>query len=381
MFFYIGWFVVSLCLIFFAENYLITTDDIIQQNNINVIIAFKKVFYIAFIIIAVLIPSLIAGLRDYSIGTDVMIYGNIWFNNAVHTSDFFSYIQWALSSSIGFLYATFNYVIAKFTQNPHYFYFWYSFAENFIVFWAIKRNRDIVKATPAMAVYLFMFFNLTLNILRQGMALIILVWGFKNIRNKQFLKYAVVVLIAYLFHSTAILGIFIYFIYWLVNDNLSELNELLLIILCLLGIILFQTMSNSLLNNSLINQRYSVYTINQSGGFYQHFILLCMPTLLLYLFSYIRKDNVFKGLRIIVIFSTLLGFLTLQVASLGRITQYFDIFFIFALPYVLNSSYRIHIKNVSLNNVILLIYLIVYWIIIYSVMKSGQTVPYIYMQS
>ena len=48
MFFYIGWFVVSLCLIFFAENYLITTDDIIQQNNINVIIAFKKVFYIAF---------------------------------------------------------------------------------------------------------------------------------------------------------------------------------------------------------------------------------------------------------------------------------------------------------------------------------------------
>ena len=34
------------------------------------------------VIFAILIPSLIAGLRDFSVGTDVRLYGNFWFEYA-----------------------------------------------------------------------------------------------------------------------------------------------------------------------------------------------------------------------------------------------------------------------------------------------------------
>ena len=81
----------------------------------------------------------------------------------------------------------------------------------------------------------------------------------------------------------------------------------------------------------------------------------------------------------IVIVSALLSILNLKIAFLSRITLYFDIFFVFALGYIVDKGKNINYKSLSFNKIILFIYLLTYWIIIYALMGSGETVPYIFM--
>lgn len=346
--------------------------------------ALLKIIYYLLVFTAILLPSLLAGCRDYSIGTDVLIYGNTWFNNAVRTPNFFVYTKWATSSSIGFLYATFNYIISLFTSNPHYFYFWYSFTESTIVFLALKKNQDIVNVTWGFAIYLFMFFNLTLNVLRQSMALVILLYGFIYIRKHKPIKFAIVTMIAFLFHNTALIGIVMYLIYIFVNKKPKFLYQVLATIATLVFVVFFEKFQNILLGNGIISQRYNFYMNNSSlasGGFYTHIVLMCLPTLMLYLLSKTNNvdESVFNGLKMFVIISTILSLLNLKMAALSRITQYFDIYFIYALAFIINHGVQLKVKAISFNKVFLLAYLLTYWIIIYGVINSGETVPYVFM--
>lgn len=341
-----------------------------------------KVIYCLLVFIAILLPSLLAGFRDYSVGTDVLIYGNTWFNNAIKTPNFFVYTKWATSSSVGFLYATFNYIISLFTNNPHYFYFWYSFVESLIIYLALKKNKDILDITLGFAIYLFMFFNLTLNILRQSMALVILFYGFIYIRKHKPIKFVIVTLVASLFHNTALIGMILYLIYIFVNKKPKFLYQITTIFITLLFVMFFDEFQGILLGNDIISQRYNIYMNNNAlsgGGFYTHIVLMCLPTLLLYLLSKSNDNNIFTGLKMFVVISTILSLLNLKMAVLSRITQYFDIFFIYALAFIIKNGVQLKLKTVSLNKVLLFIYLVIYWVIIYGVMKSGETVPYVFM--
>lgn len=44
------------------------------------------------IILALLIPSILAGLRDYSIGNDVLLYGNKWFERSCMYNSLFDFL-------------------------------------------------------------------------------------------------------------------------------------------------------------------------------------------------------------------------------------------------------------------------------------------------
>ena len=59
----------------------------------------------------------------------------------------------------------------------------------------------------------------------------------------------------------------------------------------------------------------------------------------------------------IVIVSALLSILNLKIAFLSRITLYFDIFFVFALGYIVDKGKNINYKSLSFNKIILFIYL------------------------
>ena len=100
----------------------------------NIQINRKKIFYclgqnskrrfraisIVFAFLGLLIPSILAGVRDFSIGTDINVYGNIWFERA-HNISLYQYLKWASVSSIGIVYALLNYIVGLFTEDAHVF--------------------------------------------------------------------------------------------------------------------------------------------------------------------------------------------------------------------------------------------------------------------
>lgn len=57
------------------------------------------------------------------------------------------------------------------------------------------------------------FHEFSMSILRQALALAIYVWGFKYISERKFWKYALFVFLAFCFHKTAAITIFLYFLY------------------------------------------------------------------------------------------------------------------------------------------------------------------------
>lgn len=376
MYIYLITFTLSIFIIGLAEKVRLK-----NKNNKGI-----KIFYLFIVFIGILLPSILAGLRDYSIGTDVLVYGNDWFNRAVNTTDFSLYTRWATSSSIGYLYAVFNFVVSRFTTNPHYFYFYLNFVEGIIVYSAVFRNRDIVSVADGWATYLCLFYNSTLNILRNGMALCILLWGFYYVRNQKFIKYLIVVYIATLFHATAVMGIIIYVLYYLIaKNNNSQINKLFTILVAGLGIIFFQDIGHFLIQNEVISERYSGFLeTNAGGGFILNLFVFSLPILILYFkidFSGVKMNRVFYLLEEIVILATLLSFLNIVSSTVSRINSYFDFFYILAVPYIFNKRVNFKLKEVNLNRIIMYGYLIIYWMIFYGWMRAGETVPFIFMRS
>lgn len=345
----------------------------------------EKIVKILLCVIALLLPSILAGLRDYSIGTDVLIYGNTWFERAVaYTDDFSTFIKWATGSGIGFMYALLNYAVAKFTEDPHIFYFILNLLANLLAFSAAKSNKDLVDIPFAMLVYYCIFYNLTLNLLRQSLAMMLILWGFKYIRNRKIFQYLIVVVIATLFHSTAVIGVILYFMYVIGNGKFKTVSRILMVIGCLLVVCFYADILNIFLGRNYIADRYSFYlTDSGSGGGFVRIFLLCLPVLismLLFLRKEIVRNNEWNGLVVYVIFSLLLSCLAFRVSSIVRIAYYFDIMMVIAIPMTVNN---LKLKNVSNNKKYIKLmvgcYLIFYWCYVFGIRNSGQTVPYIMM--
>lgn len=380
MFVYLATYLSSLLFIMVAEKY-----RAILANNQSGQRILAKLPYCLLIFIGLLIPAIIAGVRDYSVGTDVLVYGNTWFNRAF-TADYKTYIEWATSSSVGSGYAFLNYVISRFTNNPHIFYFVYNFLENIIIFLGIKHFSGQINVTLGMSTYYFLFFNVLLNILRQGMALALIVWGLKYVVDKKFIKYILVVAVATLFHNTSFLAILIYLVYWISNDvkNTSVLKDIVSLSIVMLILILFTQLTTVLFSHLLLSDRYQAFigSSNVRGGFLGH-LLLCIPILALYVLNLIynkKLSGMDKSFSYLVLVTTLMSIFNIYSSNLSRITLYFDFLFIIMIPYIVkNGLPRIKWKNVDVELVLVTIYLFIYWWLIFVIMQSGETVPFIFM--
>jgi hypothetical protein len=356
------------------------------KNNI-----FQKRFlgliYVIICFVALLLPSILAGIRDYTIGTDVLVYGNYWFNFSAVSTDFVHYEKYATSSSIGYLYAAFNFFVSRFSDNPHVFYFLYSLIENVIVYIALKKNDDMLDVPLGMACYYFLFFNTMLNVLRQGMALCLVLFSFYYLRKSKFIKYVLINILAILFHSTAIIGFSIGIIYLLFKIKQRKFVYGLIIGGFILITLFFRNIVILLGNLNQLSSRYVSFVTSDSsgGGFYVHLLLFCLPVLLVYLFLKISDEfsQEFIVFKTIIFLSMIFSFLSLRFDNISRVSLYFDFMFIFAIPTIEKisfSQFRIgRVKNSF--SFIVYSYLIVYWIIVYGLMDSGQTVPFLFMKS
>lgn len=356
---------------FFISGVLMTLGTRTLKNQTKLIR-----YFIVFL--AILVPSILAGLRDFSVGTDVLVYGNPWFNYARNYANFKDYVDFAGINSINYLYAAFNFIVSRFTGNAHWFYFLLSFIENIIVADSLYKNRDIVSVENGWLTYLFLFFNFTLNILRQSLALVILLWGFWYIRKQKLIPYLLVLIVATLCHSTAIIGIIPYLVYFMMTKISNErLRSLSALGVGIIFVAVFKAVGPFLATSDLVESRYSIFlnnaqNVNVQGRIY----LLYLPILIFYFISRIKtKENVF--FETIILVPTLMS-IFISLPFLSRLSAYFTIYFCFAWPYVFEHGLHIKVKSKNLNEILLILYLLLYWIIIYGILNNGQTIPYIF---
>ena len=130
----------------------------------------NKTLKVIFSIIIILIPSILGGFRDLTIGTDVLVYGEDYFNYATNYNSLIDYIT-AFDMDIGYL--TINFLVSRFTSDVHIFLFVLQLIINTLVFIVMYRYKEKIPLWMSMLCYLTLYYCRTFNFLRQSLALAI----------------------------------------------------------------------------------------------------------------------------------------------------------------------------------------------------------------
>jgi hypothetical protein len=189
-------------------------------------VAAKRRFpqFLLFSAIAVLIPCLIAGLRSQFIGTDVLVYVKNLTRAAISAENIQQYFKsyWFLDWRNLYVadyepgFSLLVYVVARLTGHLGPVLFAIQLFTVAPIYVALARNRKHFPVWLGLLVYYLLFFNITLNAMRQWMAMAFLLLSFQMLREKHIGLTALFCVAAFLFHFSAILIIPIYFVYWLI---------------------------------------------------------------------------------------------------------------------------------------------------------------------
>ena len=304
----------------------------------------KKLSDKVFLLSSFFILFLVVALRKTNIGNDTTEYINIFKNCSIYK---WNYLNSNSRYETGYL--IFNIILSYFSSNTRFFLIIMSFIFNFSVYKIIKENSKNYLFSILIYINLLFFYQ-SMTMMRQFLALSVLLLSFNYIKEKKLLKYSLAVLLASSFHITAVLGIFIYPMY---NMKFSYKKIFLYTIITLIVATLLNKIFPYL---ALITNRGEFYS-QMIGEAKLANIILFLIYLVFSFFSYfiVSKKNIESNSFYLYsfIFSTLLYALSINTAILARVGQYFAIFSIISLPNVI--YYNIKKSRLVFDSIIILL--------------------------
>lgn len=287
----------------------------------------KLFLRVTFVLLFVVMAS-----REMTVGSDTDEYLALFEKCSLYKWDILN-----MSTHFEKGYLVLNVLLSYLHISPRVFLCIMSFIFSYAVYKFIKDNSD----NPLMSVLLFinlLFLYQSMNIMRQFLALsVILLFGFNFIKNKQLIKYVVAVLVASLFHTTALIALFIYPIYHL---RYSKKIVLIAILIAIFGSILLSQIYLPL-SSLLGREAYYVDMIGEAklGNLISTLIFLSM-----YVFSLLvtagKDRQKYSFYLYSLLFAAVFYCVSINMAVFSRVSQYYAIFSIIALPNIIEANIR-----------------------------------------
>lgn len=340
LYFYIG--------IFFAVISLSVFYDFFRNKN-------KKVLANFILIIAFFILTIVSGIR-YKVGSD--------YNAYIKMYNSYSYLE----PGSRMLFSISNLI----SENPQTIIFIYSILTNIFIILSIK-EIEFKGSTPLIiATYLFLYFPFSLNIIRQSLAVSILLLAFFKIINGKKKLAIILGILACLVHGSAIFFIPYFLIFMLVKKEkiyrITYLYTGVLMVMLLAYVILFGKTATSIKYFGYLG-KFSIRGIDYYQFMsYVPFLLICL--LSKRIFENSKMISSLNGLFI----SGVLFEVILSSTQVSRIGIYFSIYSIFLIPSLLEE-----IKNKKTRKIIKMVYcifLVVYFVGVYYLHGRTNIFPY-----
>ena len=342
----------------------------------------SKVAQFIFLLASALVFCYFAGARSINVGTDTSVYGLSSYHVARQTS-FSDFYFNSIYQSWGPLYKIMCWTSSCIGGNL----FWYLFSIQALtvlpVYLALYRDlREHLSL--GVFVYGLIFYPMSFNLMRQMIAMSFLLLAYRSADSRKPLHFIVWVVIASLFHSSAVLGLCIYplVVYCMAPGKVlgRGLRSALIVILCAMVVSLAPQIFQ--LTDSI--GLYSNYTSGAAhvagGGMRTILATYGVFGALLFLGAVLsKKGNSPKGFArngLFVVLSFGLICLPLSLISfyLYRISFYFLYFAILAFP---NCMYSIDETKSKLLFVLVLFALLSFWFYDYYVFQvNNEVVPY-----
>ena len=357
----------------FLSSYLVVPADNTKRN------------YVPSFIMAVFIPSFIAGIRALTVGTDVRTY-------AITVFKFFGLGGHRVASimkSTSPLFALVAYISGKFSSNIHLFLF---FVELLIIlpvyffYFKTEYNRKL-----SILLYLLLFFNYSLNIMRQSISASSFFFALIMFREKKYLFSCLAAFVAFGFHTTALVYIVIvvaimFYDKKIANKKVASLN---LVVLFLAEIIIFSfilSFANILLRFGILDEviynRYMSIFLGKNIAFSRLMIFELVFRIVLIVFiimcfmvankeHYDRENNIIAYFAIFGLFTYCLAVFFLHTSVAYRFTQNFDYFVPLYLAKKVDNV-QITAMNKNISKLFLVMLFGVHWLLAYIIMPAGM---------
>lgn len=182
-------------------------------------------------IIIISIPSLLGGFRAPTLGSDNLNYYKVFqYASSLGLTDLLKSNVLDAELEHGFLILT--WLLAQLGKD----YFIFAFATSFltfaIMFEGIKYFRNRYSMTIMVMVYLFVYYCVLYNYVRQGIALSVIFFAYRYIEKRNKLRFFLMVAMATSLHFSAIISIVIYIVFYL-KDKIRFDKYVFMVITCI----------------------------------------------------------------------------------------------------------------------------------------------------
>lgn len=363
-------------------------EQSLEKNN-------RKKF-ILYSITALILPCALASGRNISVGTDTQNYYEIFKSIQAAVSMDEAYKYWGVIDGLSYPFVLLNRIVSRlfgsFSMMLFIFELFAVFPIYIIAFYYINKAPSWI----VLFVYYMMFYNTSLNISRQSIAVSFMMLSLIYIYKHKYVKTILCFGIAYIFHKTFYIGLLaigFYFINKHISSNLKkELLCILSVIIIAICVLQAPVILNYLLSNKIIRGRGIglLQVIFDTSDTYigTAFKGLNKSAYLMILFRFIfigvqyvflkggiicKEDKHYNRISIICFLNSVLYAMVSLIYNtyyIQRITLYLDYYFVLLLPYMYSGKTPkytkegrmiIDYKQISLNKFIFFVFLFVYW--------------------
>lgn len=347
----------------------------------------NKILFYTFSIISIATVVLLAGLRDFSIGIDTESYmtKKLYWDGAIKSATLTDYIYDYILTGYGEpFFALLIGIIAQFTGD---FSFFLTVAHGIIitcVYVGAFRLRKHVNPEWVLTIFYFLFFNHSLNGIRQYVAMAIIFAFLADLIQEKYLRFCIIVFCATLFHKTALIAMGFLIIYFIIYPPklklLSKISlfkrKLLFSAILLFAVLGFPLIIKVAIKLGLLNSRYLFIF---EGKIEPAAIVMGMVALGLIGVYYFSKEMRLKSelydfFTMCSICYFIFLFLTFIVSYGKRISLYFGMADIVTLALI--ESAQTDKKKKWLVRTGILGMILVYWFYVYVFRNASATMPY-----
>lgn len=346
----------------------------------------RKNFYIlSFFSIAVMVA--LAGFRDYTVGTDTYNYlhKSMYWGGAVSADSLWDYFKFYFPLGYGEpLFAILVGVIAQLTGSYTFFLIVCHTIILVCVYIGIFRFKEYVNPAFVLLVYYLLYYNHTLNMTRQYIAVSIVFCFLADIPQNKIVRFCIVVLVAMLFHTTAILALMIPLIYFFLYKDFRKIKvsmyqrKIALTVIVGMVVLFFSTIIKLFVSIGLLNSRYLYFVNNKDAS--PTIIVMALLIIGLVAADYF-KDKIKKKCQLYDFYFMssavylIMLLLTYSLVYGRRVAFYMSMVDLITIGLIESCQETAKMKKVVRLSILGILF--IYWIYTYVLSNASNTFPYV----
>lgn len=345
---------------------------------------------IFFSLIAIIVPCIIAGLRDLSVGVDAEIYVAPILKQIQGMSLLVAFNTYSLEKG----YILLMYLASYITNNPNMLLFLIQLIITVCIYLTAYKCKNKISMTIFMSVYILYIYTKSLNIIRQSIAIALFIYSLTYLFNKKYIKTFIIFIIALAFHSSiAFCGVI--YVLFIINNlkikyNIKTLIFIFIIVITFICAINMQSIMKffvfelNILPETYYNYFADMISIDKN---YVDFIIKIALTTIASVIVYYDKRKENLSVNITLLESIVLGVIfTITMFFIGQLGEIYRIAFSFiaiGMIYIFSNVFNI-VKDNLFNKLfsygIIVALLLLQWIIYYVINGEASLYPYIFMK-